>query len=136
MILFPWMKTIFGMNPMDFIPVSGRITSYGYAEDSTPDWNSAHAIGAWNNRLDPYKSLAVSPDIESVFRSVGISPKQAVEIQCANGDVLSLVWADRTANDAQAKQIGLKPLRGRFDIYSPSGKCAHNDRAVTGFRRV
>lgn len=119
-----------------FTEFSGHITSYGYKGDSTPDWNSSHAIGAWDNKLTPYKSLAVSPDVETAFRAAGIAPLDAVEVQCGNGDVLSLIWGDRTATDAQAKKIGLQPLRGRFDIFSPNGKAAHDGQCVTGFRKT
>ena len=120
-----------GLLPVAFTPFSGIVTSYGYPGDSTPDTNSENAIGAWDNHLTPYVSLAVSRDVESAFRDAGIYPLDAVEIQCSNGDILSLVWADRTAREYDGQ-----PMTGRFDIFSPRGKCAHDGQSVTGFRKV
>jgi len=125
-----------GLIPTVFTPFPGVVTSYGYPGDSTPDTNSEHAIGAWNNTLIPYKSLAISPDVETAFRDAGIDPLDPVEVQCANGDILSLSWGDKTASDAKARQLGLAPLRGRFDIFSPRGKAAHDGQRVIGFRKA
>jgi hypothetical protein len=40
-----------------------KITHYGYAGDSTPDWNSEHGIGNHNNQQVPGTSIAFSPDL-------------------------------------------------------------------------
>ena len=116
----------FGLAPTEFTKTHGTITSYGYPNDECYDWNSAHGIGAWSNKLQGYKSMAVSPDIQQAFRSAGIDPLGGVEIQCANGDVLSLAWDDKTSSR----------LTGRFDIYSPRARAAHEGQTVTRFRRI
>ena len=112
-----------------FTPFSGEVTSYGYRSDSTPDQNSEDGIGCENNKLVPYVSLAVSHDVEAAFHAAGIQLLDPVQILTANGDVLSLVWGDRTGTEVDGK-----PEVGRFDVYSPRGLCAHNGMPVTGFR--
>ena len=121
---------------------AGRVTSYGYANDSTPDANSSAGIVAWvsdeeaariragedtPNKLRP-GDLAVSRDIEAQFRDVGISPGEPVSLRLDDGTEISGRWMDRTAEEYDGRA-----LTGRFDIYSPAGANLLNDRQVVGF---
>jgi len=109
----------------------GRITVYGYAGDSTPDWNSSHAIGAFgNNTLKAGTSFAVSPDIEAQFRANGILPKSAVQLVLSDGTNVTGTWDDRTATSYKGQA-----LTGRFDFYSPAGAntLPFNNKQVMGF---
>lgn len=119
----------------------GKITSYGYASDPHKDSASLGTgvyaklgpTGAWDNRLRE-TSLAVSPDIEAAFKAAGISKGDSVALQLANGNIVNRTWDDRTMQDADAIQKFGKPLRGRFDLYSPSGVDSRDGTQVTGFR--
>lgn len=91
--------------------------------------------GAFNNRLTP-ESLAVSPDIEQRFKAAGIKLGDRVDLQLENGQTISKVWADRTASDKVAKRLGLSPLRGRFDFYSPNGEHELESTKIVGFTPV
>lgn len=117
------------MNP----PVStfGVLTSYGYPADSTPDTNSANAIGMCDNHLTDHVSLAVSRDIEADFRTAGIHPLGQVELTLENGTVLNVVWADRTAVAYHGKN-----LTGRFDLYCAVKPHPLTGTAVTAFRKL
>ena len=75
-------------------------TAYGYAGDSTPDWNSLHGIGDHNNHLVPYLSAALSP---ATARRLGVRHGQYFNF---NGKTLRY---DDTA-----------PIDGRVDVYSPN----------------
>ena len=97
-------------------PYIGFITTYGYPKDTTPDRNSANGIGAWDNKLSE-TSMAVSRDIEAIFRAAGIKPMSKVALVLADGTTVTKTWDDRTAKTYKGK-----PLVGRFDFYSPSGK--------------
>ena len=123
-----------GNESYGFTPISGRITGYGYGGDTTPDTNSRNAIGAWDNTLVDSFSLAVSPDVEEAFRKAGMVPKQRVQLELYSGAFVTLRWDDRTANDKQAAQIGLKPLRGRFDVYTKAVPTRLIDQRVIAFK--
>ncbi len=128
----------------------GKITSYGYKNDETPDQNSSDGIGAFVPDAEAKKiragqdstyklragDLAISPDVEESFREKGIKPGDRVTITYGNGSKHTGRWMDRTANDKQAEKLGLKPLRGRFDIYSPNGRHAKDGVKVVSFARV
>ena len=132
MSVWNWIKGMFTKrqeNP--FVPFAGRITAYGYPEDSTPDSASAAGIGAWDNQLVDCYSLAVSRDVEAAFHAAGIRPLDAVEIYLKTGDVLTLCWADRTAESYDGK-----PLTGRYDIYCSKRPSVLVDSVVTGFRKA
>lgn len=121
----------------EFRATGGKVTSYGYAGDATPDDNSAAGIGAWVSDEEaaqiragedtPNKlragDLAVSPDIEQQFQRAGISPGDSVTLRLDDGSELSGRWMDRTAEN----------LAGRFDIYSPDGVNPLDGRSVAGF---
>jgi hypothetical protein len=139
---------------IDSMNTTGRITSYGYQGDSTPDANSSAGVGAFvpsdeerkiKAGLDSrYKlkqgDIAVSPDIEKEFRAAGVKPMDNVVLKLANGDMRLVRWADRTAQDHQiaAGEVrGVnKPLRGRFDVYSPDGKDPLDGSPVVGWQKV
>jgi hypothetical protein len=132
----------------------GKVTSYGYANDSTPDSNSRAGIGAFvpedeqakikrgepsDYRLRP-GDLAVSPDIAKAFRSAGVKPMSDVMVQLANGEVRRVRWADQTAQDEQIARGEVKgvtqPLRERFDFYSPSGPHRYDGMQVVKWWRA
>jgi hypothetical protein len=51
-----------------------KITDYGYAGDSTPDWNSAHGIGDHNNQLQAGLSVALTRSMrQKLFGTSGRS---------------------------------------------------------------
>ena len=114
-----------------FLPITGRVTSYGYPGDSTPDSNSFAAIGAWDNPLVTGHSLAVSRDIETIFRSSGIVPRSELDLQLEGGTVIRVAWDDRTA-----KEYAGLPLVDRFDIFSATRPSVLVDAKVVGFRKV
>jgi hypothetical protein len=92
-------------------------------------------VGAWNNTLDE-NSLAISPDIQEQFKASGIKRGDWVELQLADGSTVRRQYSDHTATDEQAKKLGLPPLRGRFDFFSPSGLHAKDGVQVTNFRKA
>jgi len=94
----------------------GFVTTYGYPRDTTPDRNSANGVGAWDNELTE-TSMAVSRDIEALFKSAGIAPKSKVSLILADGTSLIKTWDDRTAKTYKGRL-----LVGRFDFYCPSGR--------------
>lgn len=126
---------------------NNRITSYGYASDEWADSNSAVGIGAWvpddeaakirRGEESPFKlkenDFAVSPDVEAKLRKAGVKPGDTVKMKLADGTFVTGRWMDRTANDQQAQALGLPPLRGRWDLYSPSGKSNKDGVSVIGF---
>lgn len=117
----------------------GKLTSYGYSSDPYGDSASlgrgkyAFPTGAWNNRLKP-GSFAASPDVEAELRAAGVRPGQAVSVQLSNGQMLNGTWDDRTMQDEQAIRKFGKPLRGRWDFYSPDGVSKLDGAQVVGFR--
>lgn len=119
---------------------SGRITSYGYRGDETPDRWSSMGIGSFSGtaainaarrgQSHPMQlqagDIAVSPDKERELKAAGIQPGDTIEIRYADGRTHTGRWMDRTS----------KSLRGRWDIYSPSGPSGDNDTPVTSFRKL
>jgi hypothetical protein len=119
-----------------------RITSYGYASDSTPDTNSSAGIGAFVSATEAQRikdgedtpnrlkagDLAISRDIEAQFREAGIQPGQTVTLKLADGSTHTGRWMDRTAD-----QYNGHKLTGRFDVYSPDGPSPMNDSRVIGW---
>jgi hypothetical protein len=96
-----------------------RITRYGYANDSTPDWNSSHGIGNHNNQLVPGQSIALSPDVAQQY---GFQPGQTVTVRLSNGQEFTGTYDDSTATsikDANGNDI---PITGRVDIYDPNNQ--------------
>ena len=124
----------------EFRATNGRVTSYGYQEDTTPDANSSAGIGAWvsDEEADRIRAgedtpnklragdLAVSPDIEEQFRSAGISPGDPVTMRLDDGTEIAGRWMDRTDES----------LTGRFDLYSPEGVNPLDGRDVVGWSAV
>ena len=107
----------------------GKVTSYGYQNDETPDGNTQtgkSAIGKLS--ID---SLAVSPDIERQLKSQGISIGDKVQLKMADGSTVVRTWDDRTA-----KQYKGKPLTGRFDFYSPKGLADQEGTQVVGVSKI
>jgi hypothetical protein len=125
-----WMTGAKPQASNDYGSALGKVTSYGYKGDSTPDTNSAAGIGSQNNKLD-HSSLAVSPDIEERMKAAGIKQGDKVALKLADGSVVTKTLADRTAKEYKGK-----PLTGRFDFYSPEGLHPQDGVAVTGFSKA
>lgn len=133
---------------------AGTVTSYGYANDETPDRNSRAGIGAFVpdaeiakiKRGEPsdYKlrtgDLAVSPDVEAEFRRAGVKPMDKVLVKMADGSVHRARWMDVTATDDDVKSGRIRgvtvPLRGRFDLYSPHEKHSLDGEKVVGWQKL
>ena len=94
-----------------------KITHYGYAGDSTPDWNSEHGIGNHNNQLVPGTSIAFSPDLIAEYH---LTVGQPVTVTLANGQTLTGRFDDTTSPD----------LTGRVDIYDPNNTITFDGAAV------
>lgn len=120
--------------------VLGKVTDYGQQDDPFKDSASLGQgkfakmgpTGAWNNPLSE-TSLAISPDIEQQFKAAGIKQGDRVRLKLANGQIVERTWDDRTMQDEQATSKFGKPLRGRFDFYSPGGASPMRDAEVVGF---
>ena len=100
-----------------------KITHYGFPNDPTPDSNSAKGIGAFNfdstpGSLKPLYSAALSPDVAQQYNIV---PGQEFSVGLANGQTMTLQYADSTASE----------LAGRVDIYDPSGTLSTDGVGVT-----
>ncbi len=125
-----------------------RITSFGYAGDSTPDSNSKVGIGANVSNeearliragaapsVTPNKmkagDFAVSGDVERQFEHAGIKLGDRVNVKMADGSTITGRWMDRTAPSFNGQT-----LTHRFDLYSPTGKSQHDGKAVTGWERA
>ena len=106
------------------IPANGvKITKYGYAGDPTSDPNSAAGIGAFGfdsapHSLKPLFSAALSPDVAAQYN---LQPGQIFTAGLANGQSITLQYADKTAPD----------LTGRVDVYDPSGTLSIDGVPVT-----
>lgn len=127
-------------------PGFGKVTSYGYVNDETPDRNSSAGIGAWvspeeqeqikagamtPNRLRE-NDLAVSPDVERALRASGFKPGDPLEVMFEDGSTQPTRWMDRTASVHKGKQVS-----GRWDFYRDGKPGLHAKEAarVAGFRR-
>jgi hypothetical protein len=66
-------------------------------------------------------SMAASPDVEAQMRASGVKLGDWVNVQTADGRTFPKRFDDRTANY----------LTGRVDFYSPVGRAAGLDSAVT-----
>lgn len=133
---------MFDPRPTHSADAGDRITSYGYATDSTPDSNSAAGIGAWVSaeeaarikagEITPNRlragDFAVSPDKEAELRESGFKPGDLITLKLANGETHTGRWMDRTAATFNGRA-----LTGRFDVYSPDGPSPLNDTRVTGW---
>ena len=107
----------------------GKVTSYGYKNDETPD-SLTKAGKSAIGKLSP-SSLAVSPDVESKLTQSGIQIGDKVQLHLADGSSVVRTWDDRTA-----KQYKGKSLTGRFDFYSPNVKADQEGTHVVGFSKV
>jgi hypothetical protein len=119
---------------------TGRVTSYGYPNDETPDTYSSMGIGSFSGqeairaakRGDSHPmqlqagDIAVSPDKERELRAAGIRPGDEIELTYSDGRTHRGRWMDRTS----------KRLRGRWDLYTPGGPSPLNDTPVTSFRKL
>jgi hypothetical protein len=114
---------------------AGKVTSYGYEGDQYggPD-AKATKEGAFGNSLTD-KSLAVSPDIQARFKEAGIKPMEPVELTLEDGTKVVRNYDDHTASDQEARKLGLKPLRGRFDFRSVGGKQEKDGMRIVSFRK-
>jgi len=108
----------------------GFVTTYGYPKDTTPDRNSTNGIGAWDNKLSE-TSMAVSRDIEAMFRKARIKPLSKLSLVLSDGTTVTRTWDDRTA-----KRYKGRPLIGRFDFYYPSRQNPNEGKNVISFAKV
>jgi hypothetical protein len=102
-----------------------KLTRYGYEQPGEPNYdsNSAQGIGAFGfdsnpGSLVPLQSAALSPDVAQQYNLVA---GEQFTVTTANGQQMSLVYADNTADY----------LTGRVDIYDPFGQLANDGAAVT-----
>ena len=131
-------------------PAQGRITSYGYAGDDTPDGNSSLGIGAFvsdaeaqrikNGEATPNKlqagDIALSPDTRQTVTAAGIQPGEPFTLHFADGSTHTGRYMDHTADSTTDKSGNTVPVRNRFDLYSPNGPDKRNDQPVVGFSRA
>jgi len=92
------------------------VSTYGYEQpgDSTYDSKSAQGIGAFpfdsaSGSLVPGQSLALSPNL-----TAGLTPGQQVTVNLANGQSISGIYADKTADSFNGQTLS------RVDIYDPN----------------
>ena len=88
-----------------------RATHYGYEKPGEPGYDPASAAGkgAFNNQLSDGLSIALSPDMEARFNA---KPGDTFAFTGADGTTRKVAFHDRTSQS----------LRGRVDIYDPTGK--------------
>jgi len=121
---------------MQQFPTPCKITRYGYPTDNFKDSNSSNAIGCYDNKLDSM-SLAVSPDIHSLFTDAGIKLGNFVRLYFSTTNSITRRWDDLTANDHEAAKLNLPPLRGRLDLFCPKGENKQLDgKAIIGFQKA
>ena len=94
------------------------LTHYGYEAPGTPNWdkNSSQGIGAFPfdtapgslNNIGAWRAVALSPDIVEQY---GLQPGQSFNVQVAGGQMMTFVFADKTADY----------LTGRIDVFDPAG---------------
>ena len=121
-------------------PVNGSVTSFGYKNDRYRDSKTAAGLGAFTNDNPDTRlkagDLAVSPDVEVQLRDAGIKPLDSLKVKLADGSEHAVRWADRTMQDDQATEEFGRPLRGRFDFFSPGGKHPKDGLKVIGFSKL
>ena len=121
-----------------------RSTSYGYANDKTPDSNSAAGIGAFvsdeeaariksgentPNKLAP-GDMAVSKDMRRSLAAAGVKPGQTFTVHYADGTTHTGRYMDHTADSITSDDGTTKNIVGRFDVYSPDGLDANDGKHV------
>lgn len=126
------------------MPTSGKITSYGYQADEYRDSNSLAGIGAFVSDADAAKikagedtpsrlkpgDIALSPDTRDMAIKAGIRPGEPMTLHFADGTTHTGRYMDHTADEVKGQKI-----RGRYDIYSPTGVHQFDGKQVTGFSR-
>jgi hypothetical protein len=138
--------------PSDYVEnvTTGKVTKFGYELDPNKDPLSAKRIAAFSGSTaiaaanagedhpDLLKTgdLAVSPDIEKELLDAGVKPKEIIRIKFKDGTTRTARWMDVTATDKQAAKLGLKPLRGRWDFFTPDGKESRDGMPVISFSRI
>jgi hypothetical protein len=80
--------------------------------------------------------LAVSPDIQEQLIAAGVKPKEFIRVKFKDGTTRRARWMDITATDEQAAKMGIKPLRGRWDFFTPDGKESRDGMPVISFSRI
>jgi len=116
------------------VPTGTRTTAYGYPGDPTPDRLSKKGIASFTTHKDAMGSrdaptrlragdIAVSPDVEEQLRAAGVKPREMITVKLSDGSSHQGRWMDRTADY----------LKGRLDIYSPSGVPKNDGTEVVGW---
>jgi hypothetical protein len=92
------------------------VSTYGYEQPGDPNYdsNSGQGIGPFSfdsapGSLVPGQSLAISPSL-----SAGLTPGQSVTVQLANGQTITGIYADKTADSWNGQTLY------RVDVYDPN----------------
>jgi len=104
------------------------LTHYGYEAPGSPNYDSksAQGIGAFGfdtapgslNNIGTWRAVALSPDVAAQY---GLSPGQSFNVQVAGGQMMTFVFADKTADY----------LTGRIDVFDPAGTFSLDGAQVT-----
>jgi hypothetical protein len=70
------------VRPLSTTSLNIKLSNYGYADDTTPDSNSARGIGHSDNKLEDGKSAAIS---KSLATRLGLKTGDEVEIETTKG---------------------------------------------------
>jgi len=84
-----------------------KITQYGYKNDECADSLTEAGIGAWDNKLEPCVSCALTRSAQNLLDA---SPASWLRIDFGNGRVTARRFDDRAPEDDP-----------RVDIYAPGG---------------
>jgi len=122
---------------------AARVSIFGYDSDPYKNANDMLGIGAnvspeeealikagkpTSAKMIAEQDFGVSSDIADLLKSQGIKMRDSVTLRTADGKTHTGRWMDVTATE-----VAGKPLTGRFDLYSPSGKNPLNDAKIVGF---
>ena len=122
----PWAP---GHAPTYNIPASIRapgdlnITHYGYRGDTTPDWNSSHWIGGWNNTMThPYTGTGTTSValMSKLANQWGLKKGDTFTYVTPNGQRYSFIYEDVVPKGYTDKAGRWHPYRDlRMDIFDP-----------------
>lgn len=111
------------------IPQSGfKLSNYGYASDSSPDYNSnVLRIGHANNKLEDGVSAALT---KSLAKRYGLKTGDMFEIVTADGKTMVRRYDDTVPTTYKGK-----PLPETIDLYNTKGSNSFGGR-VTSLRKL
>ena len=116
---FNYSGQTFDETKTDMVPKSAddsfiKLSNYGYADDTTPDSNSARGIGHSDNKLEDGTSAALS---KSLANRLGVKTGDWLNIQTTQGPMR--VRYDDTVPDSDPRVNG--PLPETIDIFRRNG---------------